>query len=151
MSDIPNALVNQKSEPLQTFRVGNRNEKQLLSPHTARKVNADLAPEAKDSRGANVTVLAPLKHYMTILAWLVIGLVAGFVASGIVKRRGQGILLDLALGMGGALLGGYLFTIVSSIPASGFNIYNVLTATAGAALFLFISYGIRRGFGEMLT
>jgi uncharacterized membrane protein YeaQ/YmgE (transglycosylase-associated protein family) len=88
---------------------------------------------------------------MTILAWLVIGLIAGFVASRIVKRRGQGILLDLALGMGGALLGGYLFTIVRSIPASGFNIYNVLTATAGAALFLFINYGIRRGFGERLT
>ena len=67
------------------------------------------------------------------------------------NRRRQGILLDLALGMGGALLGGYLFTIVRSTPVSGFNIYSVLTAAAGAALVLFINHGIRRGLGERLT
>ena len=86
-----------------------------------------------------------------VLAWVVVGLIAGFLASRIVNRRRRGILLDLTLGMGGALLGGYLFTILRSIPVPGFNIYSVLTATAGAALVLFINYGIRRGFGERLT
>jgi uncharacterized membrane protein YeaQ/YmgE (transglycosylase-associated protein family) len=88
---------------------------------------------------------------MTILAWVVIGLIAGFLASKIVNRRGQGILLDLTLGVGGALMGGYLFTIVRSTPVSGFNIYSVLTAMAGATLVLLINYGIRRGLGETLT
>lgn len=89
---------------------------------------------------------------MTILAWVVIGLIAGFLASRIVNRRGQGILLDLVLGIVGALLGGYLFTILySSTPLGSFNIYSVLTATAGAALVLFINHGIRRAFADRLT
>lgn len=89
---------------------------------------------------------------MTILAWVVIGLIAGFLASRIVNRRGQGILLDLVLGIVGALLGGYLFTILySSTPLGSFNIYSVLTATAGAALVLFINHGIRRAFTDRLT
>lgn len=88
---------------------------------------------------------------MTILAWVVIGLIAGFLASRIVNRRGQGILLDLVLGIVGALLGGYLFTILRSTPLGSFNIYSVLTATAGAALVLFINHGIRRAFTDRLT
>jgi uncharacterized membrane protein YeaQ/YmgE (transglycosylase-associated protein family) len=88
---------------------------------------------------------------MTVLAWVVIGLIAGFFASRIVNRRGQGILLDLTLGIEGALLGGYLFTILHGTPVPGFNIYSVLTATAGAALVLFINHGIRRAFADRLT
>ena len=88
---------------------------------------------------------------MRILLWVLIGLIAGFLASRIVNRRGQGILLDLALGIGGALLGGYVFTILRLAPFAGFNIYSVLTATAGAALILFINYAIRRGFADRLT
>lgn len=88
---------------------------------------------------------------MTILEWVVVGLIVGFLASRIVNRRGEGILLDLALGIVGALLGGYLFTSVRSTPVSGFNMYSVLAATAGAILILFINYGIRRAFGDRLT
>lgn len=88
---------------------------------------------------------------MTILAWVVIGLIAGFIASRIVNRRGQGILLDLILGIGGALVGGYLLTILRSTPVARFNVLSVLTATAGAALVLFINHGIRRGLADRLT
>lgn len=87
---------------------------------------------------------------MTILAWVVVGLIAGFLASRIVNRRGQGILLDLSLGIGGALLGGYLFTLRGT-PVTGLNTYSVLAATAGAALVLLINHGIRRAFADRLT
>jgi uncharacterized membrane protein YeaQ/YmgE (transglycosylase-associated protein family) len=88
---------------------------------------------------------------MTILAWVVVGLIAGFLASRIVNRRGQGILFDLTLGIGGGLLGGYLFTALGRTPVTGLNIYSVLAATAGAALVLFINHGIRRAFADRLT
>ena len=48
----------------------------------------------------------PANKLMTIVEWVVVGLIVGFLASRIVNRRGEGILLDLALGIGGALLGG---------------------------------------------
>lgn len=88
---------------------------------------------------------------MTILVWVVVGLIVGFLASRIVNRHGQGILLDLTLGICGALVGGSLFTIFHGTPLGGFNIYSVLIATAGAALILFINHGIRRAFGDRLT
>ena len=88
---------------------------------------------------------------MTILVWVLVGLIAGFLASRIVNRHGQGILLDVTLGIGGALLGGYLFTSFGGTPLAGFNIYSVLAATAGAALVLFINHGIRRAFADRLT
>jgi uncharacterized membrane protein YeaQ/YmgE (transglycosylase-associated protein family) len=87
---------------------------------------------------------------MTILAWIVVGLIVGFLASRIVNRRGRGILLDLGLGIGGALLGGYLFTLRGT-PVTGLNLYSVLAATAGAALLLFLNHGVRRGFADRLT
>lgn len=96
-------------------------------------------------------ILAPLKDYMTILAWIVIGLIAGFLASRIVNRRGQGILFDLTLGIGGALVGGYLFTTLRNVPFTGLGIDSLLAATAGAVLVLFINHGIRRAFFDRLT
>lgn len=66
------------------------------------------------------------------------------------NRRGQGILLDLTLGIGGALLGGYVFTLRGT-PVTGLNIYSVLAAAAGAAFILFINHGIRRAFADRLT
>ena len=88
---------------------------------------------------------------MTILVWVLVGLIAGFLASRIVNRHGQGILLDVTLGIGGALLGGYLFTTLRGTPVTDSNINSMLAATAGAALVLFINHGIRRAFVDRLT
>jgi uncharacterized membrane protein YeaQ/YmgE (transglycosylase-associated protein family) len=95
--------------------------------------------------------LPRIRNYMTILAWIVLGLVAGFLASRIVNRRGQGIWVDLTLGTGGALVGGYVFTTLSGTPLTGLNTSSVLAATAGAVLVLFINHGIRRAFSDRLT
>ena len=88
---------------------------------------------------------------MTIVEWVVVGLIVGFLASRIVNRRGEGILLDLALGIGGALLGGYMCTSARSTPVSGFDTYSALAATAGAILIVFINCGIRWALGDKLT
>jgi uncharacterized membrane protein YeaQ/YmgE (transglycosylase-associated protein family) len=75
---------------------------------------------------------------MSILAWIVLGLVAGFIASKIVNRTGSGIVMDLLLGVVGAFVGGFLFTRFGAAGVTGLNIYSILVATVGAAVVLVI-------------
>jgi uncharacterized membrane protein YeaQ/YmgE (transglycosylase-associated protein family) len=48
---------------------------------------------------------------MSIIGWIVLGLVSGFIASKIVNRQGEGLILDIVLGIVGAIVGGYLFSL----------------------------------------
>jgi uncharacterized membrane protein YeaQ/YmgE (transglycosylase-associated protein family) len=48
---------------------------------------------------------------MSILAWIVLGLIAGFIASKIVNKSGEGVILDIVLGVVGAVVGGWLFSV----------------------------------------
>ena len=75
---------------------------------------------------------------MSVLAWIVLGLLAGFVASQIVNQRGSGILLDLVLGIIGAMVGGWL--------AAHWGYHAVLgLAVAGLAVGLALAWRIRPG------
>jgi uncharacterized membrane protein YeaQ/YmgE (transglycosylase-associated protein family) len=56
---------------------------------------------------------------VSIIAWIVLGLIAGFVASKIVNNSGQGVVLDIALGIVGAVIGGWLFTLLGASPSPG--------------------------------
>jgi uncharacterized membrane protein YeaQ/YmgE (transglycosylase-associated protein family) len=75
---------------------------------------------------------------VSILAWIVLGLVAGFIASKLVNRSGGSLVLDLVLGIVGALVGGFLFNQFGSAGVTGFNLYSLLVATVGAVVVLFI-------------
>ena len=75
---------------------------------------------------------------MSILAWIVLGLVAGFIASKLVNRTGSGIVMDLLLGVVGAFVGGFLFTKFGAAGVTGLNLYSILVATIGAVVVLFI-------------
>lgn len=75
---------------------------------------------------------------MSILAWLLLGLIAGFIASKIVNRSGGSLLLDIVLGIVGALVGGWLFNQFGNSGVSGFNLYSLLVATIGAIVVLVI-------------
>ena len=75
---------------------------------------------------------------MSILGWLILGLIAGFIASRIVDHHGSGILLDIVLGIVGALVGGWIFTAIGAAPITGFNIYSMLVAIAGAVIVLVV-------------
>jgi len=75
---------------------------------------------------------------MSILAWLLLGLIAGFIASKLVNRSGSGLLLDILLGIVGAFVGGWLFNQFGNSGVSGFNLYSLLVATVGAILVLAI-------------
>ena len=75
---------------------------------------------------------------MSILAWIILGLVAGFIASKLVNRTGSGIVMDLILGVVGAFVGGFLFTRFGAAGVTGFNIYSMLVAVVGAVVVLLI-------------
>jgi uncharacterized membrane protein YeaQ/YmgE (transglycosylase-associated protein family) len=79
---------------------------------------------------------------MSILAWIVLGLIAGFIASKIYVGTGQGVLMDIVLGIVGAVVGGYLFDMLGAGGITGFNIWSMLVAIVGAVLVLWIYHAV---------
>ena len=75
---------------------------------------------------------------MGIISWIILGLIAGFIASKIVDKRGQGFWLDIALGIVGALVGGFLFDRFGASGVTGLNIYSMIVATVGSVVVLLI-------------
>jgi uncharacterized membrane protein YeaQ/YmgE (transglycosylase-associated protein family) len=81
---------------------------------------------------------------MSILAWLVLGLIAGFIGSKIVNKSGEGLLLDIVLGIVGSLLGGWLFHFFGQPGVTGLNIYSLFVAVVGSVVFLVAYHALRR-------
>ena len=79
---------------------------------------------------------------MSILAWLVLGLIAGFIASKVVNRSGGNLIFDLLLGVIGAFVGGFLFTRFGGPAVDGLNLVSILVATVGAIVVLVIYHAI---------
>ena len=79
---------------------------------------------------------------MSILAWIVLGLVAGFIASKMVNKSGSGLVLDLVLGIVGAVVGGFLFNQFGAGGVSGLNLYSLLVAIVGAVVVLVVYHAI---------
>ncbi len=81
---------------------------------------------------------------MSILAWLVLGLIAGFIGSKIVNKSGQGLVLDIVLGIVGAMVGGYLFQMFGMHGVTGLNLSSILVSVVGAVVVLVVYHAIRR-------
>jgi uncharacterized membrane protein YeaQ/YmgE (transglycosylase-associated protein family) len=81
---------------------------------------------------------------MSILAWIVLGLIAGFVGSKIVNKGGEGIVLDIVLGIVGAVVGGWLFNRFGASGVTGLNLYSLLVAVIGSVVLLVVFHAIRR-------
>ncbi len=81
---------------------------------------------------------------MSIVAWLVVGLIAGFIASKLVNKSGEGVVLDIVLGVIGAVVGGFLFNLVGAAGADGINLYSILVAVVGAVVVLVTYHAIKR-------
>jgi len=79
---------------------------------------------------------------MSILSWIILGLIAGFIGSKIVNRHGQGLLLDIALGVVGAIVGGVLFSLFGATGITGLNLYSMLVAIVGSVVVLWAYHAI---------
>jgi uncharacterized membrane protein YeaQ/YmgE (transglycosylase-associated protein family) len=81
---------------------------------------------------------------MGIIAWIILGLVAGFIGSKVVNKKGEGFFLDVILGVVGAVVGGWLFSFFGAHGVTGLNIYSLLVAVVGAIVVLVVYHAIRR-------
>ena len=75
---------------------------------------------------------------MDLLAFLVLGLVAGFIGSKLVNKSGSGLLMDIIVGVIGSFVGGWVFNKLGYAGVSGLNLYSLLVAVIGAVLLLLI-------------
>jgi len=80
---------------------------------------------------------------MSFLAWIILGLVAGFIGSKLVNKRGEGLILDIVLGIIGAVAGGWLFNMFGASGVTGLNLYRLLVAVVGAVIALVLYHAVR--------
>ena len=81
---------------------------------------------------------------MGIIAWLVLGLIAGFIASLLVNKQGEGFFMDIVLGIVGAVVGGFIAHLVGFSGITGLNLYSILIALGGAVVVLVLYHALTR-------
>ena len=81
---------------------------------------------------------------MSFFAWIILGLIAGFIGSKLVNKRGEGMVLDILLGVVGAIVGGWLFNRFGVAGVTGLNLYSLLVAVVGAVVVLLVYHAVRR-------
>ncbi|HEX2665716.1 MAG TPA: GlsB/YeaQ/YmgE family stress response membrane protein [Candidatus Acidoferrum sp.] len=79
---------------------------------------------------------------MSFVAWIVLGLISGFIASRIVNKPGTGPIADIVLGIVGAVVGGWLFNSIGHIGVTGLNLYSILVAVVGAVVVLVLYHAL---------
>jgi uncharacterized membrane protein YeaQ/YmgE (transglycosylase-associated protein family) len=79
---------------------------------------------------------------MSIIGWLILGLIAGFIASKLYGGSGQGVVIDIVLGIVGAFVGGFLFNMLGGAGVTGFNLYSMFVAVIGAVVLLWIYHAV---------
>jgi uncharacterized membrane protein YeaQ/YmgE (transglycosylase-associated protein family) len=99
---------------------------------------------APPRRAGSVQALQLQEAIMSLLAWIILGLVAGFIASKLVSGSGQGVVMDIILGIVGAVIGGWLFNTFGMAGVAGFNLYSLLVAVVGAVLLLVVYHAVSR-------
>ena len=79
---------------------------------------------------------------MSILAWIVLGLIAGFIGSKLVNKTGEGVILDIVLGVVGAVVGGWLFSMFGAHGVTRVNLYSLVVAVIGAVVVLVLYHAV---------
>lgn len=82
---------------------------------------------------------------MSILGWIVLGAIAGWIASIIMKKNSQmGAFANVLVGIVGAFIGGFLFHILGGIGITGFNFWSLIVAVIGSVILLWIINSFNR-------
>ena len=79
---------------------------------------------------------------MGVIAWIILGLIAGFIGSKVVNKTGSGLLMDIVLGIVGAVVGGFVFNLFGMAGVTGLNIYSIIVAIVGAILVLWVYHNV---------
>lgn len=82
---------------------------------------------------------------MNLIAWIVVGAIAGWLASIVMKtNKEQGLLMDIAFGVVGGIVGGWLLQLLGIGGISGINLTSIFTAFVGAVLVIFVLRKLRK-------
>jgi uncharacterized membrane protein YeaQ/YmgE (transglycosylase-associated protein family) len=106
------------------------------------KRGTDTAPPAYSIRHKTVKATNQWETTMSIIAWVILGLISGFIASKLVNNSGDGLVLDIILGIVGALAGGFLFHLVGATGVTGLNLWSICVAVIGAVVVLGLKHAI---------
>ena len=79
---------------------------------------------------------------MSIIAWLILGLIAGFIASKFINKSGEGLIVDILLGIVGAFVGGFIFNYFGGVGITGLDIRSIVVALNGAIVVLVIYHAV---------
>jgi uncharacterized membrane protein YeaQ/YmgE (transglycosylase-associated protein family) len=88
---------------------------------------------------------------MPILAWIVVGLIGGFVGSMIVNKRGQGPLGDVFLGVIGSVVGGWALKRFGHSGVTGMNLYSIVVSAIGTIMVLGVYHALRRAQARVIA
>jgi uncharacterized membrane protein YeaQ/YmgE (transglycosylase-associated protein family) len=78
-----------------------------------------------------------------VIAWIIVGLIGGYLASRFVNKTGEGMVRDIILGIVGGIVGGILFRILGGHGVTGFNLWSILVAFVGSVIVLLIYHTVR--------
>ena len=81
---------------------------------------------------------------MSFFAWLIMGLIAGFIASKLVNKHGEGVAMDIVLGIIGAVVGGFIAKLAGFTGVTGFDLYSILVSVVGAVIVLVAYHAVTR-------
>jgi uncharacterized membrane protein YeaQ/YmgE (transglycosylase-associated protein family) len=81
---------------------------------------------------------------MSFFAWIILGLISGFIASKVVNKSGAGVFANIILGIVGAVVGRWLFNSIGHIGVTGLNLYSILVAVVGAVIVLVVYHALFR-------
>ena len=79
---------------------------------------------------------------MSIVGWIIFGAVTGWLGSLLVNKQGEGCILNIALGLVGALVGGFIFSAIGGSSVTGFNLYSMFVAIMGAVIVLVVWHAV---------
>lgn len=79
---------------------------------------------------------------MSIIGWIILGLLSGWIASKIVNNKGSGLIIDIVLGIVGSLVGGWIFSILGAVPVTGFNLWSLFVSVVGAVVVLVVYHAL---------
>jgi len=79
---------------------------------------------------------------MGIISWIILGLIAGWIASKLVNKTGAGLTIDIALGVVGAIVGGFIASALGMRGVTGVNIWSIIVAVIGAVIVLWIYHAV---------
>ncbi|OGJ37714.1 MAG: hypothetical protein A2383_02335 [Candidatus Pacebacteria bacterium RIFOXYB1_FULL_39_46] len=75
---------------------------------------------------------------MGIILWIILGGIAGWIASMVMETNSQGTLADIIMGIVGAMVGGFLLNLIGQSGVTGFNVYSLFVAVIGAIVLIYL-------------